>query len=111
MCVHTCMCLFMITWADRTPPNFHDFNDVIFNVGIHSQHSLHQLLLVYPLLHFLLLLLSVSLLSPEEDKLSKALVCYCFPVFHHVGEYVFLDLFHLVSSVCRCQVPHQMDCP
>jgi len=42
-------------------------------VRIHSQYSLHQLLHVYPLLYFLLLLLSVSLLTPEEDSLSKAL--------------------------------------
>ena len=63
------------------------------NVCIHSQHSLHQLLLIYPLLYFLLFLLSVSLLSPEEDESSKAFVCYCFLVFHLIGKYIFLDLF------------------
>ena len=59
-------------------------------------YSLHQPLLVCPLLYFLLLLLSVNLLSPEEDESSKARLCvrYCFPVVHHVGEYIFLDLFH-----------------
>ena len=54
------------------------------NVRLHSQHFLHQLLLVCPLLYFLLLLLSVNLLEPEEDS---------FPVFRRIGVYIFLDLF------------------
>ena len=66
---------------------------------IHSQHFLHQLLLVYLLLYFLPLLLSVSLLlSPEEDKMSKALVHYCFPVFRRIGEYILLDLFYILHQ-------------
>ena len=64
-----------------------------------DQHSLHLFLLVHPLLYFLPLLLSVSLLSPEQDEWSKALECYCFPVFRLIGEYVFLDLFHLVVDM------------
>ena len=43
VCLHTCICSYS--------PNFHHFNDVIFNVPIHSQHFLHQLLLVCPLLY------------------------------------------------------------
>ena len=43
-------------------------------------HSLDQFLLNCPLLCFLLLLLSVSLLLPEEDDSTKALVCHCFRV-------------------------------
>ena len=58
---------------------------------IHSYHFLHQLLLVYPLLYFLLLLLSVSLLTPEEDSLSKALVC-CFSLFFVVLVSLFLQI-------------------
>ena len=60
---------------------------------------MHQFLLVYALLYLFLLLLSVSLLSPEEDESWKALVCYCFPVFRFIGEYGFIDLFHLVVDM------------
>ena len=63
--------------------------------GMIFQCPLHQLL-VCPLLYFLLRLLFVILLLPEEDESSKALVCYCFPVFRHIGEYIFFDLFHQV---------------
>ena len=64
-----------------------------------DQRSLHQFLLAYALLYLFPLLLSVNLLSPEEDESWKALVCYCFPVFRFIGEYVFLDLFHLVVDM------------
>ena len=50
--------------------------------------------------------------SPKEDKSSNVLVCYCFhllhlkktnhvivfPVFHLIGEYIFLDLSILSIS-------------
>ena len=49
---------------------------------------------VCPLHCFLLLLLSVSILTPEEDNfLSKAFAYYCLLVFHRIGEYISLDLF------------------
>ena len=41
---------------------------------VHFEHPLHQLVLVCPLLYFRLLLLSVSLLSLEEDESSKSLL-------------------------------------
>ena len=47
--------------------------------------TVSQQLLVYVLLYFLLLLLfSISLLTPDEDSLSKALVfhcCLCFVLY------------------------------
>ena len=62
-------------------------------------------LLVCPLLFFLLLLFSVSLLRPEEDNfLSKVLVCYCFLVFRRIGEYVSLDLFYFVNLTSSCSL-------
>ena len=39
---------------------------------------------------------------PEEDELSEALVCYCFPVVVVFGEYIFLDLFHFVNLASSC---------
>ena len=37
-------------------------------------------------------------LLPEEDKSLKAMVYYIYslPVFHGVGDYIFLDLFCLI---------------
>ena len=47
---------------------------------------------------FLLLLLSVYPLAPEEDNiLSKALVFPCFLVFRRIGESISIALFYLVS--------------
>ena len=54
--------------------------------------SLISQILVYLLLYFLLLFCSVSLLSPEEEESSKALVCNCFPVLRLTG-------------TCVCQKP------
>ena len=31
--------------------------------------------------------------------MSKALVCYCFFVFHRIGEYISLDLFYHESTL------------
>ena len=45
-------------------------------------------------------MLSISRLAPEEDNLSKALVYYCFRVFHHIGEYIFLDLLIHLFQTC-----------
>ena len=53
----------------------------------HQKKKEVKLLLVYPVLFFLLLL-CVYLFSPEEDESSKELVCYCFPVFCFIGEYI-----------------------
>ena len=67
-----------------------------------------QLLFVCPLLCFLLLLLSVSLLTPEEGNfLSKALVYYCFLVFRRISEYISLELFYVVYlTSCVCSAVH-----
>ena len=47
------------------------------------------------------------LLSPEEDELSKALMCYCFP--DKFGEHIFLDLFHFVNLASSCSlIPLQL---
>ena len=63
-------------------PNFRHFEDVVFNVRIHSSFLfsfliffLHQLFLVCPLLCFLLLLSSVYLLEPEEDDFCRNRLC------------------------------------
>ena len=67
------------------------------------RYIVHQLLLACPLLCFLLLLLSIYLLAPEEDiSLSKAIVYYCFLVFRSIGEYIFLDLFYFVNLASSC---------
>ena len=79
------------------PLNFRHCNHVAFIVRIHSQHFLNQVL-VYPLLYFLLLFLSVNLLSNEEDESTEVLVYYCFPVSRLIGQYMFLDLFHYIHA-------------
>ena len=53
---------------------------------------------------FLLLLLSIHLLAPEDDNLPKALAQYCFLVFRRIGEYIFLDLFCFVNLTSTCSL-------
>ena len=58
-----------------------------------------------PLLYFLLLLLlSINLLAPEDDSLSKAPVYYCFLLFHRIGEFISLDVFYFVNLTSSCSL-------
>ena len=105
-CVRVCVCLSTITCADRAAPNFRHFDDVIFNLRIHSQQFFfffYQLLLVFFffLFFFLLLLLSVFLHLKKTIFCRKRFVFPCFLVYRRIGEYISLDLFYLQTVVLR----------
>ena len=95
VCVRMCVCVGLL----RFPPNIFSLtrhlNDVILNYVFFVEIPLIQfscLLLVCPLLYFFLPSLVVFLLLPEEDLMSKVLVC----LYYHSSsfcEYSFLVLF------------------
>ena len=95
VCVRMCVCVGLL----RFPPNIFSrtrhLNDVILNYVFFVEVPLIQfscLLLVCPLLSFFLPSLVVFLLLPEEDLMSKALVCLYYRS-SSFGEYSFLVLF------------------
>ena len=94
VCVCVCVCLFIITWANYAPPNFPQFDDVVFNLRAHSKSSLSCL--SSSLLHSSFM---IYLLTPEEEFVCRKRLCFnslvpC--IIGRISEYISLDLFYIV---------------
>ena len=57
---------------------------------------------VYLFICLSIYLLSISLLAPEEDNVSKALACDFFFVFRRIGKYISLDLSSMLFLFFSC---------